>query len=86
MYSLQLDGKVLDYQFKKQKQLGFGYLFFTGDIYQGQVFNTKRGWTALASDSESRRCQLVKGFRSRLDAAEYILQANGYRDDLPSRT
>ncbi len=84
MYSLIHDGQVLDYRFKKH--LEFSYLFFTGDLYQGQVFNTKRGWSALADRSVSKTVQLVKGFRTRLDAAEYILQANGYRDDVSSRT
>ena len=80
MHSLLLDGQVLDYQFKRH--LEFSYLFYTGDLYQGQVFNMKkRGWSALA-DKASGNCKLVSGFRTRLDAAEFILQANGYRDEV----
>lgn len=78
MYLIIVDGKVLDYKFKKHKAADFIYSFYIGDIFVGQLFRMrKNGWSCVPRDSYP--LSPMDGFRSRFDAAECLLKMCGYR-------
>lgn len=74
MYSLILDGKVLDFRYKKHS--GCGTAFYVGDILAGLVYNNgKLGWSVVCVGD----CQMrtASGFKTRYAASEFILQSKG---------
>ena len=80
MYSVIVDGEVLDFKYKRARQsvLTFRYVFYIGDILIGQIFNHgKLGWYAV-SDYKPNPIGYVGGFKTRHDAAEFLLKLNGF--------
>lgn len=70
MISSVVDGKVLDWHWKKRQ---IDTLFYVGDIYIGQLFYHKRsGWTALHKNPNN--VNLVEGFKSRYSASHFLLK------------
>ncbi len=65
------NGEVLDWHFKKGGQ-DFIYNFYIGDILIGQIFHIKKSWDAV-SWYPNNVCP-VNGFRTRYDAAEFLLR------------
>ena len=74
MYSVVVDGKVLDMRYKKMEH-NHGYVFYVGDIYVGQIFKTRNRWCAVSSKPSNGLCPL-DGFRSRYHASEFLLKFN----------
>jgi hypothetical protein len=74
MNSLVVNGKVLDYKFKKTVD-GI-YAFYISDILIGQVFRMANHWSAVSIEHNSM--SKVDGFKSRLFAADYMLKLQGY--------
>ena len=70
LYSENYQGKVLDYRFKRMNE--FTYAFYIGDIYLGQVYNMDRNWAAVSGIITGYGP--VYGFKTRMDACQYILQ------------
>jgi len=78
MYSIVIDGQVVDYKFRKRVENN-SYIFSIGTIYVGQIFKIgKRSWSVIGK-TPNKLCP-VDGFRSRLDAAEFLLKLEGYRN------
>lgn len=75
MNSAIVDGQVLDFSFKKL--VDGCYRFSIGDRPQGQIFKLPSGWTAVPYYKTSLAIISPSGFKTRYDAAQYILQANG---------
>ena len=78
-----LNGKVLDYHYKKLNDSQ--YVFYIGDILVGQIHKRKKNrWIAINSyNSENerpKRPNLVDGFSSRYYASEYLLTLNRLSD------
>lgn len=73
MYSHIVNGKVLDFHFKKSRQSDPD-AFFIGDICLGQIWqmHRKNRWTAV-SLFENPYGPVV-GFATRLDAAEFLIK------------
>jgi len=83
MYSVIVDGKVLDFKYKQTKhpKLKYRYVFYIGDILIGQLFNHgRRGWSCV-SDYKSNPLCPVNGFKTRHDAAEFLLKLNGFHEN-----
>ena len=89
MNSLIVNGKVLDYKFKKTVD-GI-YAFYIGDILIGQVFRIANHWSAVSTEPSRQltyspgidefilySMSMVDGFKSRLFAADYMLKLQGY--------
>jgi len=76
MYSVVVDGKVLDFKFKRLND--FTYAFYIGDILVGQVFHMKTSWSCV-SHTTNTLCP-VAGFKSRYYAADFLLKLGGYRE------
>ena len=75
MYSIIVDGKVLDFKWKKHTE--FSYVFYIGDIAVGQVFRMRNSWTCV-SHTPNKLCP-VDGFKTRMYASEFLLKISGYR-------
>lgn len=76
MLSIVLDGKVLDFRYKKQTD--FCTAFYVGDILVGQIFNMgSQGWAAVCSGD----CQMrsATGFKTRYAASDFMLKSRGLR-------
>ena len=74
MLSLVLDGKVLDYRYKKRDE--FTSSFYVGDILVGQVFDMGRsGWSAVCCGDCVMRP--AEGFKTRYAASKFMLQSKG---------
>lgn len=71
MNSVVIDGKVLDFKYKKLQP--FHQAFYVGDILVGQLFNMDNYWTAIPNKPKCR----VDGFVSRYWASEYCLRIMG---------
>lgn len=70
MYSSIVDGKVLDWRWKKRD---VDTLFYVGDIFIGQLFNNGRnGWSAVYKDPTGLGC--VDGFKTRYAASQFMLK------------
>lgn len=69
MYSEIVEGKVLDFHFKKRET---DTLFYIGNILIGQLFKHKRSWCAVSSFENMNGP--IYGFANRLYAAEYLLK------------
>ena len=77
MYSIVINGKVLDYKFRNYK-LKFMQNFYVGNIFIGQIFKMKKGnWSCVPKNPHP--LAPMDGFRSRFDAAECLLKMEGYR-------
>ena len=94
MYSLIHDGKVLDYHYKKIRDFEFQFYVGSGDdiIKFGSIFRMDtrgRGkyWTAVLTHDSlydfpitvRKRISLMDGFKTRTDAAEYLLKLSGFK-------
>jgi len=89
-YSAQMNGKVLDFKFKKHqafadhKKGGFTYSYTfrlynspTEEYMVGIIVSGLRGaWTAISSFPQQNGLGIVHGFASRFAAAEFLLQIN----------
>ena len=76
IYSSVVDGKVLDWKFKRQQP--HWVAFYIGDILVGQIFKLNSGYTGVLYNSHQYNG--IGGFRTRHDAATYLLFIGGYRD------
>ena len=75
MDSVVVDGKVLDFHYKKNEVC---YDFYIGEMLIGQIFYTgRRNWSAVSWKKPCMLCP-VHGFSSRHRAAEFLLKVNGY--------
>lgn len=70
MYSHIVDGKVLDYSYKKVSD--FQTAFYIGDILVGFVFKHKRTWSAVPFHPHP--LSPLDGFRTRYDASICLLK------------
>jgi len=75
MYSQIVDGKVLDYHYKKMIH-NHGYFFYIGDIYIGQMFSINNYW-AIVPRTQCKICP-INGFKTRFYASETLLKLAGY--------
>ena len=75
MYSIVLEGKVLDFHFKKAPKVKGMYFFYVGDIRVGSVHKIFNYWSAV-SIHPNTLCP-VAGFRTRYHAAEFLLKIAG---------
>jgi hypothetical protein len=73
-YSINWEGKVLDFHWKKLQP--FHYSFYIGDIFVGQVFNLGRSWSGVGKNPHILNG--FSGFKTRLDATRFILTLEGY--------
>jgi len=76
MYSCIVEGKVLDYKFKRSTVSNYLYYFFIGDIYIGQIYKMKKSWAGVGK--ATHKLNSLNGFKTRLDAAEFLLKLEGY--------
>lgn len=67
LISTIIDGKVLDWSFKKFE---YGYNFYIGDKLYGQIFKQSTGWSAVPY--EKSLGFPVDGFKTRYTAANFI--------------
>lgn len=75
MYSFVHNGMVLDFSFKPIND--FTYAFRTGNILHGTIYRmSRKRWSAVTMFPEAAPFGVVNGFRSRHDAAEFLLQIN----------
>lgn len=74
MYSVIVNGKVLDHQHKKIND--FISLFYIGDIYVGQIYKMKKSWSVV-SKTPNKLCP-INGLKTKLDACELLLKLEGY--------
>lgn len=96
MYSLIHDGKVLDYHYKKIQDFEYQFYVGSGDdiIKFGRVYRLDtrgRGlyWVAMSThdglydfpEAVRKRVSLMDGFKTRTDAAEYLLKISGIREN-----
>jgi len=75
-YSINVNGKVLDFGYKKR--INNAYLFYIGDILIGQVINSGRYWSCFSQ--KPYKLGVVDGFKTRQNACSFLLQLNGYYD------
>ena len=81
MYSIFYDGEVLDYRFEYSNGR---YVFYTGDILQGQIWKMgPRRWDLVCNCEGHVQQRSVKGFGSRIAAADHAVETfmivnNGY--------
>jgi hypothetical protein len=80
MYSIAVDGKVLDYHYKKGGQ-DFIYNFYIGDIFIGQIFKLGKGDWAPVTFHTKCPYKNVRGFRNRFCASEFMLIVCGFIKD-----
>lgn len=79
MYSVIVDGQVIDYRYKKL--VNNHYAFYIGEVLVGQVTKSgRRGWTAISQYEHHGLCPL-SGFKSRADATEFLLKLSPYRNN-----
>lgn len=69
-YSSVVNGKVLDWSWKRRKQ---DTVFYIGDKIVGQLFYLRSGWSAVHT-LPSTTGGPVQGFRSRIAASMYLEQ------------
>ena len=72
-YSAVIDGKDYHYEFRPHSAVDKYYHFFINDVYMGDVVEFPTGWKATSLHT---RCVYgtVSGFKTRIDACEFILQ------------
>lgn len=76
MYSIIVDEKVLDIKYKKTPLEGT-YNCYLGDIFIGQLFKLKSGWSCVVFKVVDG-LRNVCGFKTRTDAVIYMLRMSGY--------
>jgi len=76
MYSVIVDGKVLDFRYKNMP-LNSSYVFYIGDIYVGQIFKIRNYWAIVPRTPVSSNVPL-SGFATRYHASEALLTIEGY--------
>lgn len=80
MNSSIVDGKVLDWKYKKTSQ-EFITNFFIGDIFIGQIFKMGNIWSCVSfhttNATTSALCPM-NGFKTRYHAAVCLLKLCGY--------
>jgi len=70
MISSVVDGKVLDWRWKKRK---IDYVFCVGDIFIGQLFNLgKSGWACVHKNPNN--IGSAEGFKTRYAASHFLLK------------
>ena len=85
-YSVIVDNKVLDYHYNKLNDFiyNFSIRSLVQSIFIGQIFKVNRrsciSWTAVSFYKVSE-LGAVSGFRTRMDAAEFLLKVNGFRQE-----
>jgi len=78
MYSTVVDGKVLDWKYKRSGHDFPVYNFYIGDIFIGQIFNLGRsGWCPVTFHTVCPY-KNVHGFRTLCHASEFMLQVCGF--------
>jgi hypothetical protein len=78
MYSCIHEGKVLDFHYKKCKEVPYIHTFYIGDILIGQIFkHGKHNWAAVSFHPNALG-KLVSGFGNRYYASDYLLKINGF--------
>ena len=86
MNSVIIQGKVLDWKFKRASSahmkkhpiLKRRHVFYVGDILIGQIFsNRRRVWSCVSDYKPNPLCP-INGFKTRHDAAEFLLKLNGF--------
>jgi len=75
MQSLSVNGKVLDFHYKKL--LPDFYAFYVGEYYIGQVINMQGHWAAVSSKPFA--FMPVSGFVTRSAASEFLLKLIDYK-------
>jgi len=73
MFSHVVDGKVLDVHCKKVKSNKGHYIVYLGDIYLGQVFKLRFGWSVVTA--QVHPFMGLSGFISKWKAYEVLLKA-----------
>jgi hypothetical protein len=76
VYSSIVDGKVLDWKFKRA--MPHVVSFSIGNIHIGQIFKINNSYTGVLRNGHQYNG--IGGFRTRHDAAAYLLFIGGYRD------
>jgi len=71
MMSAIVNGKVLDFKFKKGGQ-DFITVFYVGDIYVGQIFKMSHGWSVVGKSPNA--LSPIDGLRTRWQAAQLLLK------------
>ena len=82
MYSTMIKGKVYDFKFvKRDIDTVFKLVHKEDSITMGQLFKMRKGtWSAVGLPKNSEHMEInkgiypVDGFRTRMDAAEFILE------------
>lgn len=80
--SIIYKGEIVDFKFKQHKRQPYHYSFWLTptkgkDIIMGQVFKLQTGWTAVSY--KAHEMNNISGFKTRTDAAEYIVKLQGCR-------
>jgi len=75
MMSAIVDGKVLDFKFKNGGQ-DFLTLFYIGNIFVGQIFKMRHGWTVVGKSPNV--LSPIDGIATRWQAAQLLLRMEGY--------
>ena len=76
MDSRVVNGQVLDYRYKKVGNDKFVSNFYLDNHFIGQLFHMRnRTWSCVVWHSMSTALSSVKGFSTRADAVEYMLEA-----------
>lgn len=78
MMSCIVDGKVLDFYFKKRVFNGefHSYVFYIGDIYVGQIFKIRNTYSVVGKTPN--KLSPIDGLATRWQAAELLLKMEGY--------
>jgi len=78
MLSKIVNGKVLDFKFKKLQNNH--HAFYIGDILIGQVFKMRSGWSSVIDFRPCVNVGVVNGFKTRYSAVQYMLQCVDLED------
>lgn len=88
-YFAIVDGKALDWHFRPVTDNH--YAFYVGDMLLGSIFNLSRNWSAVCAPEYTvwfernglkQTFGSVQGFKTRFDAAEYLLKTARIEDGL----
>lgn len=75
MYSINVNGEIKDFRYKK---VNHGYTFYIGDTLIGQTFKMRNNsWSAVTWHTPDKYGP-VDGFNSRYSASEYMLKVSGF--------
>ena len=70
-HSIIIDGKVEDLRFVRQPNLS-RTLVYVGDLLIGQLWKIGNAWDAVGQTPS--KCYPASGFRTRIRAAEFLIQ------------